>query len=145
MNKFHEGICDLHSGGHNMATRAIRARYYWSSMKSNSAKYVKKCQKCQEFGNILRTKLETLHHTSSLWPFAQWGIDLISPFSPRKGQCKFLLVVVDYFTKWIEVDPLASIIANKIRSFVWNNIICRFELPNTIISNNGRKFIDQGL
>jgi len=52
---------------------------------------------------------------------------------------------VDYFTKWIEVEPLASITANKVQSFVWKNIVCRFGLPNTIISDNERQFIDQGL
>jgi len=82
---------------------------------------------------------------SSPWPFAQWEIDIIGPFSPGKGLRKFLLVVVDYFTKWIEVEPLASITTNKVQSFVWKNIVCRFGLSNTIISDNGRQFIDQGL
>jgi len=79
---------------------------------------------------------------NSRWPFAKWEIDIIRPFSPVKGQCKFLLVVVDYFTKWLEAEPLASITANKVQSFVWKNIVCKFGLPNTIILDNGRQFIN---
>ena len=61
-----------------------------------------------------------------------------------KGQVKFLLVAIDYFTKWVEAEALATITEARIRSFVWKNIICRFEIPMMIISNNGRQFDNQG-
>ena len=75
---------------------------------------------------------------SSPWPFAQWGIDIVGPLPQGKGQVKFLLVAIDYFTKWVEVEALATIIEARIRSFVWKNIIYRFRIPLMIISNNGR-------
>ena len=55
-----------------------------------------------------------------------------------KGQVKFLLVAIDYFTKCVEVEALATITEAKIRNFVWKNIICRFGIPMTITSDNGR-------
>ena len=61
-----------------------------------------------------------------------------------KGQVKFLLVAIDYFTKWVEAEALATITEARIRSFVWKNIICRFRIPLTIISDNGRQFNSQG-
>ena len=72
-------------------------------------------------------------------------MDIISPFASRKGQTNFLLVGVDYFTKWIEVEPLASISAKNVQNFVWKSIVCRFGVPNKIITDNGRQFIDRGL
>ena len=72
-------------------------------------------------------------------------MDIIGPFTPGKGQCKFLLVDVDYFTKWIEVKPLAAITAQNVQYFVWKNIVCRFGILHVIITENGRKFIDRGL
>ncbi|MCI60209.1 gypsy retrotransposon integrase-like protein, partial [Trifolium medium] len=48
---------------------------------------------------------------SSLWPFAWWGMDLLGPFPIAPGQNRYLIVAVDYFTKWIEAEPLASITA----------------------------------
>ncbi|MCI74292.1 gypsy retrotransposon integrase-like protein, partial [Trifolium medium] len=53
-------------------------------------------------------ELKTL---SSQWPFAWWGMDLLGPFPTAAGQNRYLIVVVDYFTKWIEAEPLASITA----------------------------------
>ena len=53
---------------------------------------------------------------------------------------KFLLVAIDYFTKWVEVEPLVVIIEDKIQTFIWKNIVCWFGIPRTIISENGRQF-----
>jgi len=72
-------------------------------------------------------------------------MDIIGPFAPGKGQTKFLLVGIDYFTKWIEVEPLASISTKNVQSVVWKSIVCGFGVPNTIITDNGRQFIDRGL
>ena len=72
-------------------------------------------------------------------------MDIVGPFPLGKGQCKFLLVGVDYFTKWIEVKPLTTITAAKVKGFVWKNIICRFDIPHTIVSDNGRQFTDHSL
>ena len=66
-------------------------------------------------------------------------------FSPRKGQVKFLIVAIDYFTKWIEAKPWATITAQQVQQFVWKDIICRYGIPNTIITDNGRQFIDKEL
>jgi len=100
---------------------------------------------CQEFDPLHHTRPEELHNIISPWSFAIWGMDIIGPFSPGKGQTKFLLVGVDYFTKWIEAEPLASISAKNVQNFVWRSIVCRFGVPHTIITDNGRQFIDRGL
>ena len=77
---------------------------------------------------------------SSPWPFAQWGIDIMGSFLLRKKQLRFLIVAIDYFTKWVEAEPVITIIEAKITSFVWENIICRFGVPRVIISDNGKQF-----
>ena len=57
---------------------------------------------------------------------------------------KFLLVVIDYFTKWVKAEALAPITEARIQGFVWKNIICRFGIPRMIITDNGRQFDSQG-
>ena len=52
------------------------------------------------------------------WLFAQWGLDIIVPFPTALRQLKFLVVGIDYFTKWVEAEPLATITEKCIRSFV---------------------------
>ncbi|KAJ8467304.1 hypothetical protein OPV22_029856 [Ensete ventricosum] len=67
-------------------------------------------------------------------------MDLLGPFPPASGQRRFLIVGVDYFTKWLEAEPLASITEKQVEGFVWKNIITRFGLPRAIITDNGTQF-----
>lgn len=71
-------------------------------------------------------------------------MDIVGPFPLALGQKRFLVVIVDYFTKWIEAKPFAKITVTNIQSFMWK-IICRFGIPHTIITDNGRKFVEQKL
>ena len=87
--------------------------------------------------------MEILTTISSPWPFAQWRIDIVGPLSQGKGQVKFLLVAIDYFKKWVEAEALATITKARIQNFMWKNIICRFGIPRTIISDNERQFDSQ--
>ena len=64
----------------------------------------------------------------------------MGPFPLRKKQLKFLIVAIDYFTKWVEVEPVITKTKAKITSFVSKNIIYRFGVPRVIISNNGKQF-----
>ena len=77
---------------------------------------------------------------SSLWPFLTWEISIVGPLPPGKKQIKFLVVIIDYFMKWVEAKPLTVITKAKIQHFVWKNIVCWFGIPRVIISNNGRQF-----
>ena len=67
-------------------------------------------------------------------------MDILGPFPPASGQRKFLLVAIDYFTKWVEAEPLAQITEGKVESFVKNSTIFRFGIPHVIITDNGRQF-----
>ena len=62
----------------------------------------------------------------------------MGPLPLGKKQLKFLIVAIDYFTKWVEVEPVITITEAKVTSFVWKNIICKFGLPRVIISDNGK-------
>ena len=77
---------------------------------------------------------------TSLWPFSIWGIDLISLFPKGKGSVQYMVVAVDYFTKWVEAETLASITPEKIKEFVYKNIVCWYEVPHTIVSDNEIQF-----
>ncbi|GKB86513.1 reverse transcriptase domain-containing protein [Tanacetum coccineum] len=56
------------------------------------------------------------------------------------GKVKFLIVAMDYFTKWIEAKAVATISGSQVKKFVWDNIVCRFGLPGEIVSDNGKQF-----
>ena len=74
------------------------------------------------------------------WPFAQWGLDIMGLFLTAIKKLKFLVVGIDYFTKSVEAEALATITKKNVRSFVWRNIIYWYDIPKVLISNNGKQF-----
>ena len=77
---------------------------------------------------------------SSPWPFAQWGLDIVGLFPKAARNKRYVLVGMDYFTKWVEAEPLANIRDIDAKRFVWRNIVTRFGVPRTFISDNGLQF-----
>ena len=73
-------------------------------------------------------------------PFAQWGLDIMGSFPIALRQMKFLIVGIDYFTKWEEAEALATIMEKNVRSFVQRSIIYRFGIPIVLVLDNGKQF-----
>ena len=67
-------------------------------------------------------------------------MDIVGPLLTAPAQKKLLLVATDYFRKWIEVEAFASIKDKEVVQFVWKNIVCRFGIPQYIVTNNGPQF-----
>ncbi|RDX92743.1 rnhA, partial [Mucuna pruriens] len=80
----------------------------------------------ERFAEISTTPLEQLHSITSPWPYDKWGVAILGPFPPAPGQVKYLIVAVDYFTKWIEAEPVATILTERIKP--------------EIVSDNGTQF-----
>ncbi|XP_057758663.1 uncharacterized protein LOC130979272 [Arachis stenosperma] len=138
MAETHEGVCENHIGGRALTAKILRTWYYWPTIKRDCISKVKACDSCQKHATVSWIPTEKLHTIELSWPFDRWGLDILGPFPKVPGQVKFLLVSIDYFSKWIEAQPLAHIMAKKVRSFLWKNIICRYGIPREIISDNGR-------
>ena len=64
----------------------------------------------------------------------------MGPFPTAIRQLKFLVIGIDYFTKWVDAEALATITEKNIHSFVWRNIICRYGIPRVLVSDNGKQF-----
>ena len=109
-------------------------------MQREAQEYMKKCNQCQRFVLNIHQPGGILNPLSSLWPFAQWGLDIVRPFPKAVGNKKYLLVSTDYFTKWVEAEPLTNIRDVDAKRFVWKNIVTRFGVPHVLISDNGLQF-----
>ena len=116
--ELHEGICGNHSGGRTLAHRAHTQGYYWPTMRFDAANYVRKCDRCKRLAPISRSPAYDLISIMSPWPFAQWGIDIVGPLPTALAQKKLLLVVTDYFSKWIEAEAFASIKDKDVTQFI---------------------------
>ncbi|GKA08817.1 reverse transcriptase domain-containing protein [Tanacetum coccineum] len=111
-------------------------------MHMDARNLIRECNDCQVHRPVPRNPQQNLTPITSPWPFYKWGIDIAGPFPEGPGKVKFLIVAIDYFTKWIEAKAVATITGNQVKKFVWDNIVCRFGLPGEIISDNGKQFRD---
>ena len=83
-------------------------------MQKDKQAYVKICDKCQKFSNAIRQPSEELTPMTAPWSFTQWRLDIIGPFLTAVKQLKFLVVGIDYFTKCVEAEALATITKKNI-------------------------------
>ncbi|XP_022149417.1 protein NYNRIN-like [Momordica charantia] len=140
LREIYEGACGNDSGARSLSAKVVRQGYYWPTIEQDARQFVKTCDNCQRFANIIHQPLELLTPISAPWPFAQWGVDIIGPFPLGKGQTKFAVVAMDYFTKWAEAEALSHITESRVTSFIWANVVCRFGIPNAIVTDNGKQF-----
>ena len=113
MAELHEGTFGTHSSGHTMAKKILRAGYYWCNMEADCYQHSRTCHKCQVYAVKVHVPLVPLNVLMAPWPFAIWGIDMIGEIRPTasNGHC-FILVAIDYFTKWVEEASFATVTKN---------------------------------
>ena len=124
-----ERICGSHTGGRSLAHRAISQGYWWPYMQTDALKYVRECDKCQRFAPMIHQPARELNPLFIPWPFAQWGLNIVGPLPRTPGNKKFLITATDYFTKWIEAEPLSQIRDVDTKRFFWKNVITSFGIP----------------
>ena len=137
MIEVHSGVCGPHMNGHFLAKKILRAGYYWLTMEWDSIRFVRKCHECQIHGDLIYSPPSELHAMSAPWPFVAWGIDVIGPIEPKASNGhRFILVAIDYFTKWVEAVTFKLVTKKVVVDFIHFNIIFRFGIPKVIISDN---------
>jgi hypothetical protein len=105
-------------------------------------KYQKGCEVCQRFWNIQLTPAGVVNTIVKLWLFRGWGLDFIGEIHPgsSKGH-RFILVAIDYFTKWTEAVSLRNMTHREVISFVQEHIIYQFRVPQTLTTDQGPSFM----
>ncbi|GKA61590.1 reverse transcriptase domain-containing protein [Tanacetum coccineum] len=141
IREIHMGSCGMHVGPRAVVRKAMRQGYYWPTMHADAKTEVDKCDSCQIHSPIPRLPKTFMTSIMAPWPFYQWGIDILGPLTPARGGAKFVIVAIDYFTKWVEAKPLVKITGKEIIRFVMDNIICRYGLPRIIVTDNGAQLV----
>ncbi|XP_051141292.1 uncharacterized protein LOC127258485 [Andrographis paniculata] len=109
MGEVHEGVCGAHRSGLVMRWMIRRYGYFWPLMTEDFIKYAQGCEACQQHGPLIRISVEEMHAVVKPWPFWGWVMDIIGKIHLLSSKRhSFILVATDYFTKWIEVVPLAN-------------------------------------
>ncbi|GKE01536.1 reverse transcriptase domain-containing protein [Tanacetum coccineum] len=118
IREVYEGACGIHAGAQSMVAKIMRQGYYWPSMHRDTKEVVDRCDLCQIHGPVPRLPKMKLTSIMSPWSFYQWGLDILGPLLKGPGRLKFIIVAIDYFTKWMEAKPLAKIIGKEVKKFV---------------------------
>jgi len=136
----HDGDYGTHMNSCMLCKKTLK-HWYWNTMEADCIKYVKTCHNCQIFANVQHLPPSPLYSLVSPWPFSTWGIDIIGKITPvgAGGHC-FILVAIDYFTKWVEAASFRNLGSKEVAKFIQNNIITRFGVPGEFISDNGSHF-----
>ncbi|PKI51375.1 hypothetical protein CRG98_028236 [Punica granatum] len=115
MGEIHEGNCGPHMSGLMLAKKLMRLGYFWSTMEADSPKHVKHSHLYQVYAYQIKAPPNELRSMATPWPFSIWGIDVIGPINPKASTGHlFILVAIDYFTKWIEAITLTSVTAKAV-------------------------------
>ncbi|PKI78460.1 hypothetical protein CRG98_001100 [Punica granatum] len=148
MEEVHEGNCGPHMNGLMLAKKLMRLGYFWSTIETDCVKHVRHCHLCQVYANQIKAPPNELHPMAAPWTFSMWGMDVIGPITPKASNGHlFILVAIDYFTQWIEAITLASVTAKAVARFLKRDIIARYGVPATLITDNAKnlnnKLIDE--
>ncbi|PKA53750.1 putative mitochondrial protein [Apostasia shenzhenica] len=118
MEAIHRGECGTHARDRSLVMRILRQGFFWPNIHKDAQVFVEKCPQCQYYAYIQRQPAGYLKPINSSWPFAIWGLDFLGPMPTAMRGYKWILVAVDYFTKWIEAKPLTQPTAQNVENFL---------------------------
>ena len=145
--KIIQGLHDEACGGHfshELTTKKIlQAGYVWPSLHLDVQYWCKSCHVYQVNGNK-RLMHGPCQPVIADGPFEKWGIDAMGPLPRSKNGKVYILVAIDYMTKWVEAQSVPRVIEKTVSRFVYSHICCHFGAPREIISDNGPGFREGG-
>ena len=108
MAEIHAELGGHHAAARSLVSKAFRTGFYWPTARADAQDLVQRCVGCQLFANQSHMPPTALQTIPITWPFAVWGLDMVGPLKGGTHKQKYLLVMVDKFTKWIEAKPVKT-------------------------------------
>lgn len=120
--------------------RTIQKFYTWPTLTEDVQKHVRSCMIC---ATVKRSARQTNAPMRAYVPKKSWqtiSIDFLGPYEETSSGSRFVLVVTDTFSRWVEAFPLARATAKATIEKLENEVFCRWGYPNSIIADNGTQF-----
>nr|GEZ92297.1 reverse transcriptase domain-containing protein [Tanacetum cinerariifolium] len=134
----HNGPTGGHHGANLTAKKVFDSGFFWPTIYNDAHELVKNCDSCQRQGKISQRDEMPQNSIQICEIFDVWGIDFMGPFPSSRGN-KYILVAVDYLSKWVEAKALPTNDARVICKFI-KSLFARFGTPQAIISDRGTHF-----
>nr|GEZ87334.1 reverse transcriptase domain-containing protein [Tanacetum cinerariifolium] len=138
LNACHIGPIGGHYGANYTAKKVFDSGFYWAIIYKDAFELVKRCDSCQRQGKILQKDEMPQNSIQICEIFDVWGIDFMGPFPSSKGN-KYILVAINYLSKWVEPKALPTNDTRVIVKFL-KSLFSRFGTPKEIISDRGTHF-----
>ena len=113
----HTYSCGGHFGPNKTAAKVWECGYFWPSLNADVNEFVRRCDRCQRMGALTRRHEMPQTPIIEVEPFDVWGIDFMGPFPPSCGK-EYILVAVDYFTRWVEAEATRTNDSRTVVKFV---------------------------
>ncbi|GJW52798.1 reverse transcriptase domain-containing protein [Tanacetum coccineum] len=130
------------TGGHHSASvtgrKVYEAGFYWPSIFRDAKDYVTMCDACQKSRNISSRNKMPQNNIQVCEVFDVWGLEFMGPFTDSRGD-KYILVAVDYVSKWVEAQALPTNDARVVVEFL-KGLFARFGVPKALMSDRGTHF-----
>ncbi|GJW23674.1 reverse transcriptase domain-containing protein [Tanacetum coccineum] len=139
----HSGSTGGHHSANVTAKKVYEAEFYWPSVFKDANEYVRRCDACQISGNISSRNKMSQNNIYVCEVFDVWGIDFIGPFPQSRGN-KYILVAIDYVSKWVKAQALPTNDARVMVKFL-RSLFARFGVPKALISDRGTHFCNSQL
>nr|GEX41256.1 reverse transcriptase domain-containing protein [Tanacetum cinerariifolium] len=134
----HSGPTGGHYGANYTVKKVFESGFYWPMIYKDAFKLVKRCDSCQRQGKISQKDEMPQNSIQICEIFDVWGINFMGPFPSSKGN-KYILVAVDYLSKWFEAKALLTNDARVVVKFL-KSLFSQFGTPKAIISDRGTHF-----
>ena len=145
MYRYHALPVSGHHGRDN-TQRNIKRSYYWDGMDKDIARWVKACVACQRRKQPRHLNVGRASSVSTAQrPWEKVAIDIVSASTTHADGKRYILTVLDLFTRWAIAIPLKSKKAEEVANAIFNNILCIHGRPDTIVTDEGSEFVNAGL
>jgi hypothetical protein len=139
LQEIHAVTYGHHASPRTLVKKAFRQGFYWPTVVAESKDIVRRCEGCQFYARQTHLPAHALQTIPVTWPFAVWNLNMVGPLRQEPGGFTHLFVAVDKFSKWIKARPIVNVRSEEAVSF-FTDIIYRFGIPNTIITDNNTQF-----
>ncbi|KAJ9556630.1 hypothetical protein OSB04_011244 [Centaurea solstitialis] len=144
LNHCHTLECGGHFSTDRTVAKILQSGFFWPSMFKETREFIARCDRCQRVGNISKRDEMPMKVFMEVELFDVWGIDFMGPF-PNSGRNEYILVAVDYVSKWVEAIATPTNDSKVVINFLRKNIFARFGVPRALISDGGSHFCNRYL
>ena len=142
LNHCHTLPCGGHFVGQRTAAKVLQSGFYLPSLFKDAHQFVSTCDKCKRMGSISRNDEPPMNTILEVELFDLWGMDFMGPFPPSFNNM-YILLTVDYFSKWVEAISTRANDASMVAQFLRSHIFTRFDTPRALITDRGTNFCNK--